>query len=148
MADSKKTPTKRPSRTTLPTVRPKRGRETKPPARRRERDDDLAARLAHAEEEIGRMLVQLARAEERARRAEQIAHESPDERIFALTAERDALQAAMREAAAILVRALKAGAPRAAPPPLPEEVVDITEAAESVDSLRPPTEPASAPGDS
>ena len=81
------------------------------------------------------MLVQLTRAEERARQAERLANQSPDARVQALIAEREALRSAMREAATFLARTLRDGA--RVPPPLPA-VVDVSEIAELVDSLRPP----------
>jgi hypothetical protein len=108
----------------------------------------LLARLAHAEEEVGHMLVRLTRAEERARNAEAAAGATSDDRVLALLAEQEALKEAMREAATVLLRALRPGG-RRLPPPLPDTstststpsstpTVDVTEIAEMVESLRPP----------
>ena len=136
------TPPKRASRANVPAVRaPFAGLG---PARKdREPPLDhatLLARLAHAEEELGQMLVRATRAETRAREAEARLHDSASARVTALTAECDALKDAMREAATVLLRALRPG-PRVAPPPLPSlspPSVDISEIAEMVESLRPP----------
>ncbi len=121
----------------MPTVRPKKGRESKAPPSSKTDDESLAARLAHAEEELGHMLVQLSKAEDRARRAERSAAQSSDERISSLIGECEALKNAMREAATILLRAISPTG-RAVPPPLPP-VVDVSEIAEMVvDSRRTP----------
>ena len=142
MSDKRKSvgPIKRPSRANVPTVRPKRAEPAAPAAPHgatpAAREADLLARLSRAEEELGAMLRRLTRTEERAQAAEATAAASSDARVRKLIAERDVLKSAMREAATVLLRALKSGE-RTAPPPLPS-TVDVSEIAEMVESLRPP----------
>ena len=132
-------PPRRPSKVNVPAVRHAApAARHAPPTKEAHDDAALLARVAHAEEELGQMLVRVMRAEERARAAEAKLGASPDARLSEAMAENDALREAMREAATVLLRALRPG-PRVAPPPLPPPpTVDISEMAEMVESLRPP----------